>query len=73
MTTPDTRVAFVSGDRLPGWVDRFAASHGALVEEELDDGLQLRAADGAVALLRAPWPEDGRPGAAATPSPASLP
>ena len=62
MTTPDTRVAFVSGDRLPGWVDRFAASHGALVEEELDAGMQLRAADGAVALLQAPWPVDGRPG-----------
>jgi len=62
MTTPDTRVAFVSGDRLAGWVDRFAASHGALVEEELDAGLQLRAADGAAALLQAPWPADGRPG-----------
>lgn len=62
MPSPETRVAFVSGDRLPGWVDRFAASHGALVEEELDAGLQLRAADGAVALLQAPWPVDGRPG-----------
>jgi len=62
MTTPDTRVAFVSGARLPGWVERFAASHGGLVEEELDGGLQLSAADGAVALLQAPWPADGRPG-----------
>ncbi|CAH0241158.1 hypothetical protein SRABI26_02901 [Arthrobacter sp. Bi26] len=62
MPSPETRVAFVSGGRLPGWVDRFAASHGALVEEELDAGLQLRAADGAVAVLRAPWPVDGRPG-----------
>ena len=62
MSSPETRVAFVSGDRLPGWVDRFAASHGALAEEELDAGLQLRAADGAVAVLRAPWPVDGRPG-----------
>ena len=62
MPSPETRVAFVSGDRLPGWVDRFAASHGVLVEEELDAGLQLRAADGAVAVLRAPWPVDGRPG-----------
>ena len=62
MTTPDTRVAFVSGTRLPGWVERFAASHGGLVEEELDGGLQLSAADGAVALLQAPWPAEGRPG-----------
>ena len=62
MPSPETRVAFVSGARLPGWVDRFAASHGALAEEELDAGLQLRAADGAVALLQPPWPADGRPG-----------
>ena len=62
MATPDTRLAFVSGDRLPGWVERFAASHGAVAEEELDGGLELRAADGAVALLQPPWPVDGRPG-----------
>ena len=62
MTTTETRVAFVSGARLPGWVERFAASHGPLSEQELDDGLQLSAADGAVALLQAPWPADGRPG-----------
>jgi hypothetical protein len=55
-------VAFVSGARLPGWVERFAASHGAVAAEELDGGLQLSAADGAVALLQAPWPKDGRPG-----------
>ena len=62
MTTTESRVAFVSGARLPGWVERFAASHGTLVEQELDGGLQLSAADGAVALLQAPWPADGRPG-----------
>lgn len=62
MTTTESRVAFVSGARLPGWVERFAASHGGLVEEELDAGLQLSAADGAVALLQPPWPVDGRPG-----------
>ena len=43
-------------------MERFAASHGALVEEELDAGLGLRAADGAAALLTPPWPVDGRPG-----------
>ncbi|MGY3320983.1 acVLRF1 family peptidyl-tRNA hydrolase [Arthrobacter sp. TE12232] len=62
MPSPESRVAFVSAARLPGWVERFASSHGALVEEELDAGLQVRAADGAVALLQAPWPVDGRPG-----------
>ncbi|MFF1383205.1 acVLRF1 family peptidyl-tRNA hydrolase [Arthrobacter sp. NPDC058288] len=62
MPTPESRVAFVSGERLQGWVERFAASHGTLVEEELDGGLQLSAADGAVALLQPPWPADGRPG-----------
>lgn len=75
---PAARTAFVAGPRLAGWVDRFAASHGAL-QEDLDadgivlraadgvvlraaDGVVLRAADGATALLRAPWPVDGRPG-----------
>lgn len=62
MATTESRVAFVSGDRLPGWVERFAASHGPLREEALDAGLRLSAADGAEALLSAPWPEDGRPG-----------
>ncbi len=67
MASPDTRVAFVSADRLTGWVARFTASHGAPVEEELDAGLQLRAADGATALLQAPWPADGRPGRGSDP------
>ncbi|MEO5318962.1 acVLRF1 family peptidyl-tRNA hydrolase [Arthrobacter sp. CC3] len=62
MPTPDSRVAFVSGERLPGWVERFAASHGSVAAEEVDGGLQLSAADGAVALLQPPWPADGRPG-----------
>ena len=26
MATPDTRLAFVSGDRLPGWVERAVAA-----------------------------------------------
>jgi hypothetical protein len=32
-----------------------------------DDGLRLVAADGAAALLQAPWPADGRPGRGAGP------
>ncbi len=62
MASPESRTAFVSGDRLQGWVERFAGNHGGLTEEELDVGLRLRAADGAAALLKAPWPADGRPG-----------
>ncbi|MBT2594909.1 acVLRF1 family peptidyl-tRNA hydrolase [Arthrobacter sp. ISL-72] len=62
MPTPESRAAFVSGARLPGWVERFAASHGTVDQEELDGGLQLSAEDGAVALLEQPWPADGRPG-----------
>jgi hypothetical protein len=57
-----TRTAFVPGPRLAGWVERFAASHGDLGYEDHDDGVRLAAADGATALLVAPWPDDGRPG-----------
>ncbi|MFH5877505.1 acVLRF1 family peptidyl-tRNA hydrolase [Arthrobacter sp. NA-172] len=54
------------GPRLLGWVGRFAASHGNLFEEPDDGGTLLRAADGATALLKAPWPVDGRPGRGTT-------
>jgi Actinobacteria/chloroflexi VLRF1 release factor len=59
---PAARTAYVPPARLPGWVERFAASHGNVSEEPHDDGLLLRAADGATALLQSPWPDDGRPG-----------
>ncbi|MEV7604460.1 acVLRF1 family peptidyl-tRNA hydrolase [Paenarthrobacter sp. NPDC089322] len=72
---PTSRTALVPAARLHGWVERFAASHGPLGESS-DDGslllraadgsMLLRAADGATALLRAPWPADGRPGRGAT-------
>lgn len=60
------RTAMVPASRLHGWVDRFSASHGRVEEDFDDDGLLLRAADGAVARLKAPWPVDGRPGRGAT-------
>lgn len=60
------RTALVPASRLHGWVERFSASHGQVEEDFDDDGLLLRAADGAEALLRAPWPVDGRPGRGAT-------
>ncbi|MEE2523386.1 acVLRF1 family peptidyl-tRNA hydrolase [Pseudarthrobacter sp. J75] len=67
MDQPASRTAFVAGHRLAGWTERFAASHGPLTEVPDDGGLLLRAADGATALLRAPWPADGRPGTGADP------
>ncbi|MEZ2389589.1 acVLRF1 family peptidyl-tRNA hydrolase [bacterium RCC_150] len=63
---PAVRSAFIPGMRLAGWVQRFATSHGPVQEEPDDGGVLLRAADGATALLRAPWPVDGRPGRGAT-------
>ncbi|SDJ77391.1 hypothetical protein SAMN05216555_11680 [Arthrobacter cupressi] len=57
-----SRTAVVPAARFAGWVERFAASHGEVREEPHDGGLLLRASDGATALLRAPWPDDGRPG-----------
>ncbi|MDP9934279.1 hypothetical protein J2T11_000603 [Paenarthrobacter nicotinovorans] len=56
----------VSATRLHGWVERFTASHGTVAQDLDDGGLLLRAADGAKALLRAPWPADGRPGRGST-------
>lgn len=59
---PSVRTAFVPGPRLAGWVERFGAAHGGCAVRDDDDGLRLCAADGAEALLQAPWPADGRPG-----------
>ncbi|MDJ0355504.1 acVLRF1 family peptidyl-tRNA hydrolase [Paenarthrobacter sp. PH39-S1] len=64
--TPVSRTALVSPDRIPGWTERFAAAHGALRCDQNDDGVLLTAADGATAVLRPPWPADGRPGRGAT-------
>lgn len=67
MERPASRTTFVPGHRLAGWLERFAASHGPLSELPDDGGLLLQAADTATALLRAPWPADGRPGTGADP------
>lgn len=60
---PSSRTALIPADRLPGWVDRFAAAHRGLASTtDTDDGVMLAMRDGATALLTAPWPDDGRPG-----------
>lgn len=67
---PSQRTLFISSDRLPDWVDRFVSTHrGVAAPEhghgtcrESDEGLLVETGDGATALLRAPWPVDGRPG-----------
>ncbi|QNE14794.1 acVLRF1 family peptidyl-tRNA hydrolase [Pseudarthrobacter sp. NBSH8] len=61
------RTAFVSGERLPGWAERFGAAHGGFRISDDDAGVRLLAADGTTALLQAPWPPDGRPGRGADP------
>ncbi len=53
LQSPGSRTALVAAARLQGWVERFAASHGPVT-------------DGATALMKAPWPADGRPGRGAT-------
>lgn len=59
---PSVRTTFVPGARLPGWAERFGAAHGGWHISDDDDGVRLVAADGATALLRPPWPVNGRPG-----------
>ena len=61
------RTAFVPAARLAGWAERFGAAHGGFRLSDDDDGVRLLAADGAIALLQAPWPADGRPGRGADP------
>ncbi|PNI09669.1 hypothetical protein CXX84_05340 [Arthrobacter sp. AFG7.2] len=59
---PSVRTTFIPAGRLAGWAERFGTAHGGYRLNDDDDGLRLVAADGAEALLQAPWPVDGRPG-----------
>ena len=52
----DDRVIRVSPERLPGWVERFAARHGELVVEHTRETVTLTAADDAVAAIAVPFP-----------------
>ena len=49
----------VDPERLPAWLDGFAARHGAATVSGTEDGLEAVAADGAVARVRAPFPPAG--------------
>ena len=50
------RVIRVSPERLPGWVERFAARHGEPVAGAGAETVTLAASDGAVATIRVPFP-----------------
>src|SRR5690349_9138462 len=52
-----SRWVSVGPERLAGWIDRFAAAHGGVVESTVDpDAVRLTAADGTVAQLVVPFP-----------------
>jgi hypothetical protein len=52
-----SREVRVQPERLTGWIDRFGAGHGGIAESTVDPAeVVLTAADGAVALLRVPFP-----------------
>lgn len=53
---PVSRVVDVAPARLVRWVDGFTSRHGSFDIEISDDAVALRATDGAVALLAAPFP-----------------
>lgn len=53
--TASTRTVPVPAARLPGWVAGFAARHGGAAAQVDDAGWLLTGADGAEALLRAPF------------------
>ncbi|MBP3036115.1 hypothetical protein J2M53_07610 [Arthrobacter sp. zg-ZUI100] len=59
---PATRQTFVPAQRLPGWLERFAAGNGGVAVTPEHGGLHLAAGNGTEAQLLAPWPDDGRPG-----------
>lgn len=53
---PVSRVIDVAPERIVRWADGFAARHGKYAVEASDDAVTMRAADGAVAVLAAPFP-----------------
>ncbi len=57
-----TRTVEVAPERLPGWVDRYAASHPGTRAGVTDDGLRLDSDSGAVAVVRPLLPFSPPPG-----------
>ncbi len=51
-----SRLAEVAPERVPGWVRRFTASHGAVSVVGGTETVEVGAGDGARAVLGVPWP-----------------
>lgn len=56
MTGPGSRTVLVAPERLAGWLQRFAASHGGADVTAQVDHVTARAADGSVAHCKVPFP-----------------
>lgn len=56
MVAAGARTVLVPPERLAGWLDRFAASHGEVQITAAADLVAARAADGSVALCEVPFP-----------------
>jgi len=61
-----SRLVEVAPERLPGWVERFTASHGPVVLTAATERLVLAGDDGEVADLEVPWPPLVLPGGGST-------
>ncbi len=55
MSAPPHRLVEVPAQRLPGWIERFAARHGEATPSVDGTGLALRSPDGAIAIFEAPF------------------
>lgn len=74
--TEQWRHVEVPAARLDGWLDRFAARHGAFDVRAAGDGVELAAADGQRAMLALPFPQrppHGNPPSDAEPAPSAEP
>ncbi|MDQ4036768.1 MAG: hypothetical protein M3313_00070 [Actinomycetota bacterium] len=56
MSGAGTRTALVAPERLAGWLERFAASHGGLEVAAQSEFVQVCAADGSAARCEVPFP-----------------
>jgi len=56
MTESGARTVLVAPERLAGWLERFAASHGGVQVSASNDVVALHAADGSAARCEVPFP-----------------